>query len=50
MVQVVFIHGVNVRKEPDPAVYNQGVADRKAAFAKYCFKQTQHTCRSRPQS
>ena len=43
MVQAVFIHGVNVRKEPDPDAYEQGVADRKAAFAKYCFKGTPHT-------
>ncbi len=43
MVQVVFIHGVNVRKEPDPEFYNHEVADRKAAFAKHCFKNTQHT-------
>ena len=43
MVQVVFIHGVNVRKEPDPESYNQGVADRKAAFARFCFKDAQHT-------
>lgn len=43
MVQAVFIHGVNVRKEPDPDSYEQGVADRKGAFAKYCFKGTPHT-------
>ena len=43
MVQVIFIHGVSVRKEPDPEVYETGVADRRAAFTKFCFKDVQHT-------
>lgn len=43
MVQIVFIHGVNVRKEPDENSYNSAVATRHAAFEKYCFKQIDHT-------
>lgn len=43
MVQVVFIHGVSVRKIPDEETYKSGVADRRAAFTRYCFKDTPHT-------
>lgn len=40
MAHVVFVHGVNVRKEKNPPAYNAVVAARQAAFSKHCFSGT----------
>ena len=32
-----------MRKEPNPQRYADNVAERKAAFAKYCFEDMSHT-------
>jgi hypothetical protein len=42
-VQLVFVHGVAVRKEPNPTLYAQGVADRQRSFRDYCLAGEQVT-------
>lgn len=42
MVQLVFIHGVNTRRAPDPAAYDAAVAARRDAFRKECFVRGTH--------
>lgn len=37
MVQLVYIHGVNTRRAPDPAAFDAAVAARREAFRKECF-------------
>lgn len=36
-MQIVFVHGVAVRKEPDPALYDRGVDDRHRNFREFCL-------------
>jgi len=48
MVQLVFVHGVSVRdddEENPESPYKKHVAARHRAFARYCFKDTQHAFR-----
>ncbi|MGZ8286511.1 MAG: hypothetical protein ACXW27_06830 [Allosphingosinicella sp.] len=42
-MQIVFVHGVAVRREPDPALYERGVADRQRSFREYCLEGTAAT-------
>jgi hypothetical protein len=36
-VQIVFVHGVAVRKQPNPAQYDRGVSERHRNFQDYCL-------------
>lgn len=42
MVQLVFIHGVNTRRAPNPTAYDSAVTSRRQAFLKECFEDGTH--------
>ena len=42
MAQLVFIHGVNTRRAPNPTAYDSAVTTRRKAFLKECFEGGTH--------
>lgn len=42
MAQLVFIHGVNTRRAPNPTAYDSAVTSRRNAFLKECFEGGTH--------